>query len=63
MALGLIGDLYKDREKCTTVGDTGRFFLSDLCFLHRGDRVVDFFGEDAQREVVGCVFSSRAIKS
>jgi hypothetical protein len=41
----------------------GGFSLSDSHFLHREDHVIDFFGENAQREVVGHAFSSGAIES
>jgi hypothetical protein len=56
-------EIYTKIEKCTTAGDIGRFFLSNSCFLHWGDHVVDFFGEGTRREVVGHVFSSGIIES
>jgi hypothetical protein len=39
------------------------FSLSDSHFLRREDRVIDFVGQNAQREVVGRTFSSGAIES
>jgi hypothetical protein len=63
VALGLLWSLYKDREKCTAVDNMGGFSLSDWHFLHQEGRVIDFFGENTQREVVGHTFSSGAIKS
>jgi hypothetical protein len=55
--------LYRDREICTTMGDVGGFSLSDPCFLHRGNHVVDFYGESVRRELVGRTFSSAPIES
>jgi hypothetical protein len=63
MVLGLLRNLYKDRDKWTTMGDISRFFLSDSHFQHRRDRVIDLFGEDARREVAGHIFSSGSIES
>jgi hypothetical protein len=45
------------------VGNMGGLSLSDSHFLHREDRVIDFFGENAQREVVGHTFSFGTIES
>jgi hypothetical protein len=44
-------------------GNMGGFSLSDSHFLHRGNHVIDFFGENVRREVVGRTFSSSAIES
>jgi hypothetical protein len=41
----------------------GGFSLSDSHFLHREGHAVDFFGENARREVVGHTFSSDPIES
>jgi hypothetical protein len=41
----------------------GGFSLSDSHFLHREGHAVDFFGENARREVVGHAFSSDPIES
>jgi hypothetical protein len=41
----------------------GGFSLSDSHFQHRGNHVIDFFGENVWREVVGRAFSSGAIES
>jgi hypothetical protein len=40
------------------VGNMGGFSLSDSHFLHQDDHVIDFLGENAQREVVGHTFST-----
>jgi hypothetical protein len=45
------------------VGNMGGFSLSNLHFLHRGNHIIDFFGENVQKEVVGCAFSFGTVKS
>jgi hypothetical protein len=63
MVLGFLRSLYKDRETCTIVENMGGFSLSDSHFLHRGNCVIDFFGENVRREVVGHTFSSGTVES
>jgi hypothetical protein len=63
MALGPLRSLYKDREKCTTIGNMGGFSLSDSHFLHQEGHAIDFIGENARREVVRCTFSSDPLES
>jgi hypothetical protein len=45
------------------VGNMVGFSLSDSHFLHQGNRVIDFFGENVWREVVGHTFSSGTVES
>jgi hypothetical protein len=45
------------------MGDVGGFSLSDSHFLCRGNHIIDFFGEDVRREVVGHAFSSDVVES
>jgi hypothetical protein len=63
VVLGLLQSLYKDRETCTIVGNMGGFSLSDSHFLHWGNRIIDSFGENVQRELVGHAFSCGAVES
>jgi hypothetical protein len=47
MALGILLNLYRDREMCVTVKDVGGFSLSDphlLLFFYRRDVVVPVAG-------------------
>jgi hypothetical protein len=62
VALGILQSLYKGRETCTTMGNMGGFSLSNLHFLLRGNHVINLFGENIWREVVGRAFSSSAIE-
>jgi hypothetical protein len=63
VALGLLRNLYKDSEACTTVGNMGEFSLSDSHFLRRGNHIIDSFGENIRRVVVVRAFSSGAVES
>jgi hypothetical protein len=50
-------------EICITVGNVSGFSLSDLHFLHQENHVIDFFRENARREVVGHTVPSGTIES
>jgi hypothetical protein len=63
VALGLLRSLYNDREKCIMVENMGGFSLSDSHFLRWEDHVIDFFRENARREVVGRAFSFGTVES
>jgi hypothetical protein len=45
------------------VENVGGFSLSDSHFLRQRNHVIDFFGEEVRREVVGHAFSSDIIMS
>jgi hypothetical protein len=42
--------------------NVGGFSLFDSHFLCQGNHIVDFFGENVQREVVGHAFSSVVVE-
>jgi hypothetical protein len=45
------------------MGTMGGFSLTDSHFLRQGNCIIDFFGENVRREVVGRTFSSGTVES